>query len=246
MAEAHRSPAAAPVICVDGPSASGKGVLAQGLARALRWRYLDSGALYRALAAAALERGCALDDEAHLVALAADLDADFEQALLPRTGGAFGRRLRSEAASAAASKVAAHPGVRTAILARQRLARRAPGLVADGRDMGTQVFPGAELKIYLDASPEIRAKRRHKQLLGKGLNVSFAELLAGIRERDRRDAGRTASPLLPAEGAVVIDSTRMHAGEVLETALALARRRGLGAETAGGGARMQAWEPINT
>lgn len=234
------------MICVDGPSASGKGALAQGLARALRWRYLDSGALYRALAAAALERACALDDEAQLVALAADLDADFEQALLPWADAAYGQRLRSEAASAAASRVAAHPGVRTAILVRQRLARRAPGLVADGRDMGTVVFPDSELKIYLDASPEIRAQRRHKQLLGRGLSVSFAELLAGIRERDRRDAERIASPLQPAEGAIVIDSTPMNAGEALETALALVRRRGLGAETAGGGARMQPREPIDT
>lgn len=222
--------AAAPVICVDGPGASGKGALALGLARALNWRYLDSGALYRALAAAALEQGCALDDGAGLAALASGLDADFEQALAAQASADFSRRLRSEAVSAASSKVAAQPEARAAILARQRAARRPPGLVADGRDMGTLVFPEADLKIYLDASLEVRAERRHKQLLVRGLNVSFVEILAGIRERDRRDAGRAASPLLPAEGAIVMDSTRMNAGEVLEAALTLARQRGLGAE----------------
>ena len=218
---------AAPVICVDGPGGSGKSTLAALLAESLRWHQLDSGALYRLVAAAALERAMSLEDTEALAQLAMDLDIRFEGAHPRIAGGSPGMDIRSEPVSAAASTIAVYPELRDAILARQRAARRPPGLVADGRDMGTVVFPDAQLKIYLDASPEIRADRRNKQLRNKGLNVSFRALLAGIRERDARDRERAAAPLRPAEEDIVIDSTAMSLEEVLERALALARERGL-------------------
>ena len=214
---------AIPVICVDGPGGSGKSTLAARLAQSLGWHQLDSGALYRAIAAAALEQGLSLDAPSALAGLAAGLDF----AAACKSVGASAD-MRSERTGAAASAVAAHPEVRRAVLGRQRAARRPPGLVADGRDMGTVVFTDAALKIFLDASPEVRAERRNKQLRNKGLNVSFPALLADIHERDARDRGRAAAPLRPAEDAVVIDSTGMSLEEVLEQALALARSRGLG------------------
>lgn len=218
---------AAPVICVDGPGGSGKSTLAAHLAEALGWHRLDSGALYRVVAAVALERGMSLADREALAGLAARLDIRFDGAEAAVHGETPGLDIRSDPVSAAASTVAAYPELRDAILARQRAARRLPGLVADGRDMGTVVFPDAPLKIYLDATPEIRANRRNKQLRNKGLNVSFRALLAGIRERDARDRERAAAPLRPAGDAIVIDSTAMSLEEVVRQALALVRERGL-------------------
>ncbi|MDE0063546.1 MAG: (d)CMP kinase [Gammaproteobacteria bacterium] len=218
---------AAPVICVDGPGGSGKSTLAALLADSLQWRHLDSGALYRLVAAAALERGMSLEDREALAGLAARLDFRFEDADPAVSGEAPGPDIRSEPVGAAASTIAAYPELRSAILSRQRAARRPPGLVADGRDMGTVVFPDAPLKIYLDANPEVRAERRNKQLKNKGLNVSFRALLVGIHERDARDRERAAAPLKPAGDAVVIDSTAMNLDEVLGQALALVRERGL-------------------
>ena len=218
---------AAPVICVDGPGGSGKSTLAGLLAGRLHWRRLDSGALYRAVAAGALERGLRLEDREALAELAGDLDMRLEGGCPAVRGRAPRLDIRSERVGAAASTIAAYPELRSAMLARQRAARQPPGLVADGRDMGTVVFPDAALKIFLDASPEVRADRRNKQLKNKGLNVSFRDLLAGIHERDARDRERAAAPLRPAGDAIVIDSTALNLEEVLEQALALARERGL-------------------
>ena len=224
--------AAAPVICVDGPGGAGKSTLAGLLAEALGWHRLDSGALYRLVAAAALERKMNLEDPAALAGFARCLDIRFEGAEPALAGATPGLDIRTEPVSAAASTIAAHPALRDAMLARQRAARRPPGLVADGRDMGTVVFPDAALKMFLDARPDVRAGRRNKQLKNKGLNVSFRALLAGIRERDTRDRERAAAPLVPAGDAVVIDSTAMGLEEVLARALALVRERGLAATAA--------------
>ena len=220
---------AAPVICVDGPGGSGKSTLAGLLADRLGWNRLDSGALYRIAAAAALERGLSLGDANAIAEFARDLDVRFEGGRPKVRGGAPKLDIRSERVGAAASTIAAYPRLRDAMRARQRAARRPPGLVADGRDMGTVVFPDAALKIFLDASPEVRADRRNKQLKNKGLNVSFRDLLAGIQKRDARDRERAAAPLRPAGNAIVIDSTAMSLEEVLMQALALAHERGLGA-----------------
>lgn len=221
--------AAAPVICVDGPGGSGKGVLAEALAEELGWRQLDSGVLYRAVAALALAAGVDLEDEAALARLAEGMDAETEGGRLKLNGADRTKDIRQEPVAKAASAVARHPRVRTAVLQQQRNARRPPGLVADGRDMGTVVFPDAELKVYLDASPEERARRRHKQLRNQGLHVSFATVLAGMKERDRRDSRRATSPLRPAEDAVVIDSTAMSIDAVLRSVLSLVRQRRGGA-----------------
>ena len=218
----------APVICVDGPGGSGKGVLAAALAEKLGWRCLDSGVLYRAVAALASAAGVGLDDEAALARLAQGMEAETEGGRLLLNGTDRTADIRQEQVAKAASAVARHPAVRQAVLRQQRNARRAPGLVADGRDMGTVVFPDAELKIFLDASAEERARRRHKQLRSNGMRVSFHKVLADIRVRDGRDSRRAASPLRPAEDAVIIDSTDMTIAEVLDRALALVGQRRLG------------------
>lgn len=223
------SESAAPVVCVDGPGGSGKGVLAAALAEELGWRHLDSGVLYRAVAALALAEGVDLEDEAALARLAEGMDAEAEGERLKLNGADRTKDIRQERVAKAASAVARHPRVRAAVLQQQRSARRPPGLVADGRDMGTVVFPDAELKVYLDASPEERARRRHKQLRNEGLRVSFAAVLAGIKERDRRDSRRATSPLRPAEDAVVIDSTAMSIDAVLRSVLSLVRQHRGGA-----------------
>lgn len=220
----------APVIAVDGPSGVGKGTLCQWLATRLGWSLLDSGALYRLTALAALRRNLSLEDEVRLAAVAAGLDVEFQAcpAGAPRIvldGVEVGVELRSESCGDAASRVAALPAVRAALLHRQRDFRRAPGLVADGRDMGTVVFPDAELKLFLTASSEERARRRYKQLRENGLNVNLKNLVEEIDARDRRDAQRAVAPLAPAPDAEILDTTRMSIEDVCDWALTRAAER---------------------
>jgi cytidylate kinase len=195
------------VITVDGPAASGKGTIAAGVARELGLRYLDSGSLYRLVALKALRSGIALDDEVALAAAAARLDVTFDGGGVRLDGDDATEGIRSEAVSAGASQVAVHPAVRKALLARQRGFRQPPGLVADGRDMGTVVFPEALVKVFLTAAAEERARRRYKQLIAKGISVTMDGLLRDIRERDARDSARATSPLEPAADAVILDTT---------------------------------------
>ena len=218
-----------PVITVDGPSGSGKGTVSRIVARRLGWHLLDSGALYRLVALAGLRDGLRADDEAAHTHAAERLDVRFGAEGADEGVWLDGREvtteLRTETTGNAASRVAAMPAVRTALLGRQRAFARPPGLVADGRDMGTVVFPTAEVKIYLTASADERALRRHKQLKDKGLDVSLAGLSQEILERDRRDSSRAVAPLRPADGAVVIDSTGLAVESVVDRILAVARRR---------------------
>ena len=219
--------APAPVIAVDGPSGSGKGTVSRALAGRLGWHFLDSGALYRLVAHAALERGLALDDEAALADLARHLqvrfDTDSDRIWLGAAEVSLA--IRSEAVGDAASQVAALPGVREALLQLQRDFRAAPGLVADGRDMGSVVFPAAEVKIFLTASAEERARRRYNQLKEKGIEADMAELVAAIEARDRRDMERPVAPLKPAEDAVVLDSSELDIQASIEAALAIVGQR---------------------
>jgi len=203
------SDASPPVIAVDGPAASGKGTIAQGVAEGLAFHYLDSGSLYRLVALKALETGIGLDDEAQLAAAAAQLASAFVGERILLAGVDVTMAIRDPAVSAAASRVAVHPRVRQALLTRQRAFRRPPGLVADGRDMGTVVFPDARLKVYVTASAEERARRRYKQLIEKGNSVTLASLLRDIQERDARDGTRAAAPLRRAADAVILDTTGM-------------------------------------
>ena len=219
----------APVICVDGPSGAGKGTLAQSLADTLGWNLLDSGALYRVVGLACLSGGVPLDQARQVAVVARSLDVTFqpgaEGVSVWLSGADVTREIRSEEGGIGASTVAALPEVREALLLRQRELARLPGLVADGRDMGTVVFPSADLKIFLTASAEARAERRYHQLQGRGESVSLPRLLAAIRERDARDKSRSASPLVPADDAIVLDSTALSAGEVLSQVYELARAR---------------------
>jgi cytidylate kinase len=210
----------APVIAIDGPSASGKGTVAQAVARALDFHYLDSGALYRLVALAAMNGGTDLGDEAALSALAAGLDARFAGGEILLGGERATEAIRTEACSVASSRVAAVPGVRAALLDRQRAFREPPGLVADGRDMGSVVFPDARLKVFLTASPETRAERRYKQLKDKGIAANIATLLLDLAERDARDAARAVAPLRPAPDARTLDTTGLTPDEAADTVLA--------------------------
>lgn len=214
----------APVITVDGPSGAGKGTLCMLLAEKLGWNLLDSGAIYRVLALAAIHHGVDIESEDALVPLAAHLDVQFvaegELVKVILEGEDVSDTLRTEEVGNSASKVAALPRVREALLRRQRAFSEAPGLVADGRDMGTVVFPGAEVKIFLDASAEERATRRMNQLQKKGLDVNFGSLLSEIQERDYRDRNRAVAPLRPADDALVLDSTELSIEQVLEKVLA--------------------------
>ena len=199
--------ASIPVVAVDGPAASGKGTVAAGVAQALRFHLLDSGSLYRLVALKALHAGIPLDDGPRLAQAAAGMTTAFAEKRIELDGADVTAAIRSPAISAAASQVAVFPEVRRALLARQRAFRRPPGLVADGRDMGTVVFPDALLKVYVTASAEERARRRYKQLIEKGNPVTLAGLLREIRERDARDSARAAAPLRTAADAIVLDTT---------------------------------------
>lgn len=219
-----------PVIAIDGPAGSGKGTVAEGVASHLGWYLLDSGALYRVVALTAVRRGVDLADDAALAAMATRLRIAFADAKVLVDGADVSDAIRAAEVDAPASKVAALAAVRAALLDVQRGFRRPPGLVADGRDMGTVVFPDAALKIFLDATPEARAERRLKQLRqGVGADSlpsasSLAALRSAMRERDERDRQRAIAPLVPAADAVVIDSTTMSANAVIQRVLALAGR----------------------
>jgi cytidylate kinase len=201
------------VVTIDGPSGSGKGTVAQRLAKKLGWHYLDSGAIYRVLAQAALKHDVDFSDHVALTELATTLDVTFslEESNLKvwLEGEDVSLAIRSETAGNAASKVAAVPAVRAALLQRQRDFRQAPGLVTDGRDMGTVVFPDAPFKIFLTASAEERGLRRHKQLKEKGIESNLSDLIAEIAERDKRDSERSVAPLKPADDAFILDSTEL-------------------------------------
>lgn len=220
-----------PVVTIDGPSGSGKGTISQRLAAQMGWHLLDSGALYRLTALAAQKAGADLNNAAAMAQIAAHLDIAFR--LEPGKEGVYtllqgedvSRMLRTEECGHAASLVAAIPAVRTALLHRQRAFRRPPGLVADGRDMGTVVFPDAKVKIFLTASAEARAERRYKQLNEKGIGANLADLLRDILKRDQRDRERTVSPLKPAEDAVILDTTGMSIAEVCDRVYAECQSR---------------------
>ena len=211
---------AVPVIAIDGPSASGKGTVAQRVAQHLGYYYLDSGALYRLLALAAQQHGIAFDDESALASLAGRIDIRFEGADILLDGVKAGDELRGEECASAASKVAALPAVRAALLDKQHDFRRAPGLVADGRDMASVVFPDAALKVFLTASAEARADRRYKQLMEKGINANIAALLLDIQARDERDTRRSVAPLQQAPGASLLDTTALNIEQAVEEVLA--------------------------
>lgn len=214
-----------PVLTIDGPSGSGKGTLAQQMAEKLGWHYLDSGAIYRVLAQAALKHQIDLTDETALASIAGQLDVQFvlKDGLLQVVleGEDVSLLIRSEQAGNAASKVAAFPAVRSALLQRQRDFCQPPGLVTDGRDMGTVVFPDAPYKVFLTASAEVRAERRYKQLKEKGIDSNLSDLVAEISERDERDTQREVAPLRPADDAVILDSTQLGIEAVLEKVSAL-------------------------
>lgn len=213
------------VITIDGPSGSGKGTLSQMLARHLGYHLLDSGALYRLVALAAIEEGVNLDDGKLVSQVATQLNvvfnlSDGNSAQILLNGTEVTNSIRQESVGMGASQVAAFPEVRAALLERQRAFAVPPGLVADGRDMGTTVFPNARIKLFLTASAEARAERRYKQLCEKGVPVDMNELVRDIRERDERDSNRAISPLRPAEDAIIIDSTGMTVEEVFARMLA--------------------------
>jgi cytidylate kinase len=222
-----------PVIAIDGPSGVGKGTLSRHLAVHLGFHLLDSGALYRLVALGAAQQSVPMDDEEGLAALAEGLDVAFplgdddDVALPVLHGRVVGKELRSEQCGDNASRIAGYGRVRDALLARQRAFRRPPGLVADGRDMGSVVFPDAELKIFLTASVEERAQRRYKQLIGKGIGVNLAPLLGEISARDKRDRERSVAPMRPALDAVVIDTTTVGVDCVFEQVMRIAGERGI-------------------
>lgn len=208
-----------PVITLDGPAASGKGTIAERVADALGFHYLDSGALYRIATLAALRAGIPLDDAEALTDAAQKLSPLFEGGRIYLDGDDVTLAIRSEEVSAATSRVAVVPGVRAALFALQKNAAKLPGLVADGRDMGTVVFPDAPLKVFMTASARVRAERRYKQLIGRGEAADLAALTADLEERDRRDSARATAPLRPAEDAKVLDTSEMGIEEVVKKVL---------------------------
>jgi len=220
-----------PIVAIDGPSSSGKGTISRLVAARVGWNLLDSGALYRLVALAGAQRELDADDVPGHVAVARSMKIEFgsrggeERVLLD--GRDITRQLRTEETGAGASRVAAWPPVRDALTERQRAFATPPGLVADGRDMGTVIFPEARLKVFLTASAEERAQRRHKQLIGKGSAASLAALSREIAERDLRDSTRQVAPLKPAPDAQLLDSTGLSIDAVVERVISLGRERGL-------------------
>ena len=219
-----------PVITIDGPSGTGKGTICKKLARHLGWNMLDSGVIYRVLAYTVLENNIAIEDKAAIIDCAEQLDFRFEfndkevpQVILNNED--ISEKIRSEKCGQTASKVAEIAEVRTALLERQKKFARLPGLVADGRDMGTVVFPDAQIKIYLDADVEERAKRRHLQLQESGNDASLAQVVAELEQRDQRDAKRTHAPLKMADDAIYIDTTRITIVQVFNYVLKLVNMR---------------------
>lgn len=204
------------VIAIDGPTASGKGAVAAGVARALGFHLLDSGALYRLAALASLRHGIAPDDVARLTALAASLDIVFREDCVRLDSEDVSRAIRAEEVSQRASAIAVHGSLRQALVARQRAFRAPPGLVADGRDMGTVIFPDASLKVFLTASPQARAERRYKQLKQKGFSANIENLLRDLRERDARDTQRAAAPLIAAPDACTLDTSTLTVAQAVE------------------------------
>lgn len=209
-----------PVLTIDGPSASGKGTVAERVAVALGFHFLDSGALYRLTALSAMKHNVALDDEARVAELAAKLPASFHGGAVWLVDEDVTETIRAETVGEGASKVAALPAVRTALLDRQRAYRQAPGLVADGRDMGTVVFADAVAKVFLTASAEARAERRYKQLIGKGNSANLPALVADMQARDARDTARAVAPLKPAPDALFLDTTQMDIESAVQAVLA--------------------------
>lgn len=226
----EKQPVITPVITVDGASGTGKGVVTQLVAKQLGWRLLDSGALYRVLALAAQKHGVASDNEAAMTVLAEHLDVQFiargvgntPQILLE--GQDVTETIRTEKMGNEASKVGALPAVRKALLSRQRAFREPPGLATDGRDMGTVVFPDADVKIFLIASPEERARRRYNQLMEKGISVNLSDLILELRERDKRDQERAVAPLRPAENSICIDTDKLTIEQVVERVMSEVRK----------------------
>jgi cytidylate kinase len=212
-------PGSVPIIAIDGPSASGKGTVAARVADALGFHYLDSGALYRLVALAALERGLSLTDSASLARVAGGMDASFGPGWVRLDGKEVSEALRTELVSAAASKVASQPPVRDALLARQRAFQAPPGLVADGRDMGSVVFPDASLKVYLTADVGTRAERRYKQLMEKGMYARMEDVVEDLASRDARDASRAVSPLKHYPDANFLDTTRLTVEQAVQRIL---------------------------
>ncbi|MCH2058471.1 MAG: (d)CMP kinase [Thalassotalea sp.] len=219
-----------PVITIDGPSGAGKGTVSRLVADQLGWQLLDSGAIYRVLAVALLHHNIEVEEEEPLIPIAAHLDVQFEitsdgESKVILEGEDVSNSIRTEEVGALASKVAAFPRIREALLRRQRAFRVEPGLVADGRDMGTVVFTDAPVKVFLTASAEERAERRFKQLKEKGFDVRIGRLLDDIRQRDERDQNRTVAPLVPAEGALIIDSTKLSIQEVVNKILSFTNEK---------------------
>ena len=222
-----------PVITIDGPGGSGKGTVGQRLAWKFGWEFLDSGALYRLVGLSALKREVKLDSVREIANIARNLPAQFAvkegeqgtEGIILLDDQDVSAKLRTEECASAASQVAQYDDVRAALLERQRVFQVEPGLIADGRDMGTVVFPNAQLKVFLTASAEIRAERRFKQLKTKGMDGSLSAILADIKARDYRDTHRSVSPLVPADDAVVLDTTLMSVDDVEAKILELAKSR---------------------
>jgi len=220
----------APVITLDGPSGSGKGTVSQLLAKKLHWHYLDSGILYRALVIASQQYNLEPNAEDELAKLAAKMQVSFVQ---NNTEGYsihleqkdITQAIRSETCSKLASQISALPKVRQALLEKQRIYRQAPGLVTDGRDMGTVIFPDAELKVFLTANAEERARRRYNQLKEKGIDVSLSDILTELKARDKRDSERSIAPLVPASDAIIIDTSQLDIDQVLQTIFVQAKKR---------------------
>jgi cytidylate kinase len=225
----------APVIAIDGPTASGKGTVAQRVADALGFHYLDSGALYRLTALASARHHIALEQVDKLADVAANLQIAFRGGAVLLEGHDVSQEIRAEAIGNRASALAVHGPVRAALVGRQRAFRADPGLVADGRDMGTVIFPDATLKVFLTASPEARAERRYKQLIAKGFSANIENLLKDLRERDARDSSRSTAPLKPADDAIILDTSELSVDKAVVTVIgwfdALTRGHGIHPKT---------------